>query len=87
MKIQPIGYRCLIEQVKEGKTKGGLILPENATEKGLLGRGVIKKVGKSKWLKEGDKVYYRKVATDEFELDGKKYNLVKNKYIYAKFKD
>ena len=85
MEIQPIGYRCLIEQVKEAETKGGLILPENATQKGILGQGVIKKVGKSKWLKEGDKVYFVKVATDELELDGKMYSLVKNKFIYAKY--
>jgi chaperonin GroES len=83
--IQPIGYRALIKQVQEGKTKGGLILPENVSgQRGILGVGEVVAVGKSRRVKVGDRVYYRKMAGNEVEIDGEKYSLVATKFIAAK---
>ena len=84
MKVQAVGYRSFIKHDQLKTTKGGLVLPEGVQEKGALGRGEIISVGKSKWLKEGDKVYFKKYAVDEVEVDGVKYSLVSNKYVLAK---
>lgn len=82
--IQPIGYRSLIRPLKDDKTKGGLFIPDNVNQKGILTKGEIVRVGKSKYVKEGDVVYYMKMATDEIDEDGITYSLIKNKHILAK---
>ena len=84
MKVQAVGYRSFIKHEELKTTKGGLVLPEGVSEKGALGRGEIISVGKSKWLKVGDRVYFKRYAVDEVEVDGVKYSLVSNKYILAK---
>ena len=84
--VQAIGYRSLIKHDKQETTKGGLVLPDGVQEKGAMGRGEIMSVGRSKWLKVGDKVYFRKFAVDEVEIDGEKYSLIGNKHILAKYK-
>lgn len=83
--VQAVGYRSLIKHEQLETTKGGLVLPDGMDgQKGALGKGEIISVGKSRWLKAGDKVYYKRYAVDEVEIEGEKYSLVNNKYILAK---
>jgi co-chaperonin GroES (HSP10) len=82
-KVQPVGYRALIQHEKEEKTKGGLILPENVSHKGTMALGVVKAVGKSKRVKVGDRVFFRKMAVNELEIDGQEFSLIDTKHILA----
>ena len=74
MKIQPLGDRVLVRPLEaESKTKGGILLPENAKEKPQ--QGEIVAAGKGKTLengtisplevKVGDKVLYGKYSGNE----------------------
>lgn len=74
MNIQPLGDRVVIKPLEaEGKTKGGIVLPDTAKEKPQEGKIVA--VGKGKVLdngtiqplqvKVGDKVLYAKYSGTE----------------------
>ncbi|MFH1578246.1 MAG: co-chaperone GroES [Candidatus Omnitrophota bacterium] len=74
MSIQPLGDRIVIKSLEaEGKTKGGIVLPDTAKEKPQEGKVVA--VGKGKLLesgtlqplevKVGDKVLYGKYSGTE----------------------
>jgi len=84
MNIKPIGYRCLIMPQKEEETKGGLLIPKNAIERGRLGLGKVVAVGKSKRVRVGDVVYYRKMAGDVIDLEGQEFYIVRTKYVFAR---
>ena len=89
MKIEPIGERVLIEQVKkEEKTSGGIYLPEEAQKErkeGIVISVGTFKDGKQLPLQKGDKVIYGGYSSEDLELDGKKYLLIEFKDIVAKF--
>jgi len=83
--VQAVGYRSFIKHELEKTTKGGLVLPDGVDgTKGAVGVGEVISVGKSKWIEVGDKVYFKRYAVDELEIDGQKYSLVSNKFILAK---
>ena len=55
MKIQPLGDRVLVEPVKEDEVKkGGIIIPDTAKEKPVLGEVVA--VGPGRMSEEGKQV-------------------------------
>ena len=89
MKIEPIGERVLIEQVKkEEKTSGGIYLPEEAQKErkeGIVISVGTFKDGKQLPLQKGDKVIYGGYSSEDLELEGKKYLLIEFKDIVAKF--
>ncbi len=74
MKIRPLQDRILVKRIEEAtKTKGGIIIPDTATEKPQEGKVVA--VGKGKVLedgsqraldvKAGDKILFGKYAGTE----------------------
>jgi len=80
--IKPLSNRIFIEPLSEEKrTKAGIVLPETAEAKPVM--GVVKSVGPGKFsekgermpisVKVGDKVLFKKYGPDEIEIDGKKY--------------
>lgn len=76
MKFRPIGERVLLERVEEDtKTSSGIIIPDNAKEKPLIGivRAISAKVKEEKSLKEGDKVMFGKYKGAEIKLDSKEF--------------
>jgi chaperonin GroES len=93
MKIQPLGDRVVVRPLEaEAKTKGGIILPENAKEKPQ--QGEIVAVGKGKTLengtlcalevKVGDKVLYGKYSGNEITTkDGEELLIMKEEDILA----
>ena len=86
--VKAFGYRSLVKHDELRVTNGGLVLPDGVKgEGGALGVGEIVNVGKSKWLKAGDKVYFKKYAVDEVEIDGEKYSILSNKHILAKIEE
>jgi chaperonin GroES len=79
MKIRPLQDRVIVLRVdEEEKTKGGIIIPDNAKEKPqegkvvAVGKGKVGDDGKLQPLdvKKGDKVLFGKYAGTEIKLDG-----------------
>jgi len=93
MDIKPLGDRVLIKQLEaEGKTKGGIVLPDTAKEKPQEGKVVA--VGPGKVLESGkvqepevevgDKVLYGKYSgTEVTTKSGEEYIIVKEEDILA----
>ncbi|MCH5217043.1 MAG: co-chaperone GroES [Muribaculaceae bacterium] len=88
MNIQPLSDRVLIEPTAaEEVTASGIIIPDSAKEKPL--RGTVLAVGsgtkdEEMTLKPGDVVLFGKYAGSEFELDGKKYLMMRQSDVLAK---
>lgn len=81
--IKPLGKRVLVEQFTGGVTKGGLVLPDGATEGRIMTKGKVVAIGDVKKVKVGDVVYFKKFAVDELEFDGVKYSLLTEKELLA----
>ena len=86
MRIKPLNDRILVKRLEaEGKTKGGILLPETAKEKPKegevisVGPGKILESGKrqSLELKKGDKIIFESYAGTEIKVDGKECLLMK----------
>lgn len=79
--MKPINDRVVIKPAAaEEKTKGGIIIPDNAKEKPL--RGEIVAVGPGKkdapmTVKVGDIVLYGKYAGSEFSHEGNDYLIMR----------
>ncbi len=76
MKFKPLGKRILVERLEEeSKTSSGIIIPDNAKEKPLMGKivSISKKVADEKILKEGETIVFGKYAGNEIKLDNKEY--------------
>ena len=92
MQVVPLGDRVLVKPLEEeGKTKGGIVLPETAKEKPQ--EGEVFAVGDGKLLdsgqkvplqvKKGDKVLYGKYSGAEVKIDGIEYLIVREEDILA----
>ena len=92
MKIKPLADRVVIKPAAaEEKTKGGIILPDTAKEKPVVGEvmavgpGKVTDDGKKLLLevKVGDKVLYGKYSGTEVTLDGEEYLIMREADIFA----
>ena len=87
MNIQPLSDRVLIEPTAaEEVTASGIIIPDSAKEKPL--QGTVLAVGQGTKdepmiLKPGDRVLFGKYAGSEFELEGKKYLMMRQADVLA----
>lgn len=86
MKVRPLDDRVMIEIVEEeSKTDSGIIIPDTAKEKPIIGKVVA--VGTDEDLKEhvkeGDKVLFAKYGGEDIELDGKEYKIIQRADILA----
>ncbi|PIW79673.1 MAG: co-chaperone GroES [Candidatus Omnitrophica bacterium CG_4_8_14_3_um_filter_43_15] len=92
MNLQPLGDKVIIQRLKaEEKTKGGIILPDNAKEKPQEGKVVA--VGKGKTLKNGktvapkvkagDKILFSKYSGSEVKVNDKEYLIIEADDILA----
>lgn len=79
IKIRPLHDRVIIRRMEEERTtSGGIVIPDNATEKPV--RGEVMAVGPGKALdngdvrsldvKKGDKVLFGKYAGTEVKVEG-----------------
>jgi chaperonin GroES len=86
MKLKPLEDRVVVKpQEAEAVTAGGIVLPESAKEKPLMGKVVA--VGDGKLLdsgargemsvKKGDTVLYGKYGGSEVEVDGVEYKILR----------
>ena len=92
MKLKPLADRVVIKaSAAEEKTKGGIILPDTAKEKPVVGEVVAAGPGKKSddgklvpmELKVGDKVLYGKYSGTEVTLDGQDYLIMRESDIFA----
>ena len=96
MAIQPLGDRILIKLLEEeGKSPGGIILPDTAKEKPQEGKVVA--VGKGRLLEDGtvkpleikvgDTVLFAKYSGTEVSHEEKEFLILKEDDILAVLKD
>ena len=92
MKIKPLGDRIVIKpSPAEEKTKGGIILPDTAKEKPVVGEVVAAGPGRRAddgnlvpiEVKVGDKVLYGKYSGTEVNLDGQEYLIMRETDLFA----
>jgi chaperonin GroES len=92
MKMKPLADRVLIKpSPAEEKTKGGIILPDTAKEKPVVGEVVAVGPGKiaddgkkiPMEIKVGDKVLYGKYSGTEVTVDGEEYLIMREADIFA----
>ena len=90
MKLKPLEDRVVIEPAKaEEKPAGGIVLPEAAKEKPLMGKIIA--VGSGKLLdsgaraemsvKKGDVVLFGKYGGSDVEVDGTEYKIMRESEI------
>jgi chaperonin GroES len=92
MNVKPLADRILVKPLEaEEKTKGGIIIPDNAKEKPQKGEVVAVGPGKiadngqkiAMELKKGDQVLYGKYSGTEVTVDGQEYLIVKESDVLA----
>ena len=92
MKIKPLGDRVVVKpSPAEDKTKGGIILPDTAKEKPVVGEIVAVGPGRMSdegklippTVKVGDKVLYGKYSGTETTIDGKEFLIMRESDIFA----
>ncbi len=92
MNIKPLADRVVIKPAPaEERTKGGIILPDTAKEKPVVGEVVAvgpgkvtddgKKIGLE--VKVGDKVLYGKYSGTEVTVDGEEVLIMREADIFA----
>jgi chaperonin GroES len=90
MGIRPLQDRVIIKRVKEeGKTKGGIIIPDTAKEKPVEGKVIA--VGNGKVLengtvrkldvKAGDTILFGKYTGTEVKIDGEDHLILREEDI------
>jgi len=92
MKVKPLADRVVIKPAAaEEKTKGGIILPDTAKEKPVIGEVIAVGPGKvaddgtkiTPEVKVGDKVLYGKYSGTEVTIDGTDYLIMREADIFA----
>ena len=85
MKLVPLDDRVVVKpQEAEEKTAGGIVLPDTAKEKPMMGKVIAvgngklldngKRVGLS--VKKNDVVIYGKYSGSDVEIEGKEYKIL-----------
>jgi chaperonin GroES len=86
MKFRPLHDRVVVKRVEEDtKTKGGIIIPDTAQEKPMMGEVVaVGPGGRDEAgklipidLKKGDKILFGKWSGTEVKIDGTEYLIMK----------
>ncbi len=85
LNIRPLGDKVIVKRLEaEGKTAGGIVLPDTAKEKPK--RGIILSVGNGKLLDDGtrsqmqvkkdDEVLFTSYAGTEIKVNGEEYMIM-----------
>lgn len=92
MNMKPLYDRVVIKRMEEEKmSAGGIVIPDNATEKPIKGEVIAVGAGKAldngsvraPQVKAGDKVLFGKYSGTEVKVDGTDYLVVKEDDIFA----
>jgi len=96
LKIRPLHDRIIVKQLEEeGKTAGGIIIPDSAKEKPHQGK--VMAVGKGKILEDGsvrppdvkvgDKILFEKYAGSTIKMGGDELMILREEEILAIVED
>jgi chaperonin GroES len=86
MKLRPLQDRILVQRVKEeGKTKGGIIIPDTAKEKPAEGKVIAAGNGKldengkriALEIKKGDRILFGKYSGSEVNIEAEEYLIMR----------
>jgi chaperonin GroES len=86
MKLRPLQDRILVQRVKEeGKTKGGIIIPDTAKEKPAEGKVIAAGNGKldengkriALEVKKGDRILFGKFSGSEVNVEAEEYLIMR----------
>ena len=93
LKIRPLDDRVVVEPSEaEETTRGGIVLPDTAREKPLVGKIIaagpgklIEKTGErgKMSVKVGDRIIYGKYTGTEIDLEGETYVILRESEILA----
>lgn len=92
MEIKPLADRVVVKpEVPDEKTKGGIILPDTAKEKPVVGTVVAVGPGKKSddgkiqpmEVKVGDKVLYGKYSGTEITIKGEEYLIMRESDLFG----
>jgi chaperonin GroES len=92
MNVKPLADRVIVKPLEaEEKTKGGIIIPDNAKEKPQKGEVIAVGPGKiadngqkiTMELKKGDKILYGKYSGTEVTVDGQELLIVRESDVLA----
>jgi chaperonin GroES len=92
MNIKPLSNYIFVEPLNEEKTtKSGIIIPETAEEKPMIGKVIAVGPGKTTdegklipiSLKVGDKVLFAKYAPSEIKIEDQKYLVIREEDVMA----
>ena len=95
LQIKPLGDRLVVQAAdKEEKTASGIILPDTAQEKPLMGTVLAAGPGRvldngtqlAMEVKAGDKILFGKYSGTEIKLDGETYLILKESEILGIYK-
>ncbi len=86
-KIQPVGTNVLIELVENDMetTASGIVIPDTAKEKPQDGKVIAVSPEAIDQIQEGDVVIFKPFSGTEIEFESKKYLLVPDSDILAKY--
>jgi chaperonin GroES len=82
MKLRPLHDRVIVKRVEEErKTAGGIVIPDTAAEKPVMGEVISAGPGKTDdngkliaiGVKAGDKILFGKYSGQEFKMEGADY--------------
>ena len=91
-KLKPLHDKVIIEKEEElGKTKSGIVLPDNAKEKSQTGKVIAVGGGRvldngtkvTPEVKAGDKVFYSKYSGTEIKIDDHEYIILSESDVLA----
>lgn len=92
MNMKPLADRVIVKPTPaEEKTKGGLIVPDTAKEKPVIGEVIAVGPGKvtddgkkiAPEVKVGDKILYGKYSGTEVTVEGEEYLIMREADIFA----
>ncbi len=92
MNMKPLADRVIVKPTPaEDKTKGGLIVPDTAKEKPVIGEVITVGPGKvtddgkkiAPEIKVGDKILYGKYSGTEVTVEGEEYLIMREADIFA----
>ena len=93
MNLRPLADRVVVKPLeREGKTKGGIVLPDTVKERPqegevmAIGNGKLLDTGKRAPLsvKKGDKILYGKFSGNEVKINNQEYLIMTESEILAK---
>jgi len=93
MNLRPLADRVVVKPLeREGKTKGGIVLPDTVKERPqegevmAIGNGKLLDTGKRAPLtvKKGDKILYGKYSGNEIKVNNQEYLIMTESEVLAK---